>query len=335
MRIALAFALLSVPSFACDFCMPAGGDFQSLQAEIAASDSVAIGRVTQRAGPTRARFRVERVLRGDLRKGGEQTATAPFFLSPDADYLLLGPKRAIRMGKDSLGFIEALVKQPKRRLVFYLPYLRHPDPLVAASARQEFAVAPYAEVKALRPKLDPKELLAWIDRAGTPAASRGILLLLIGISGNAEYAAQLETRLGADAKPGSDAVIAAFLMLRGEKGIARVEAMLVNSAGRERAVLDYLKALRFHEREERILPRARILASIRGLLRYPECAEATLYELKRLQDWSSRDAVLAFQDKHGRMHPWIAGPVRDFLAACPDPKPAMRDHRATTDSRGN
>ena len=49
------------------------------------------------------------------------------------------------------------------RVALMLPYLENPEPLVAEIAYGEFASAPYAALRTLKPRLDAAKLRRWVD----------------------------------------------------------------------------------------------------------------------------------------------------------------------------
>ena len=325
-RLALValLALTGSEAAACDFCTGGGRKFRSLQLEVESNATVAL------AHPIgRNRFKVEKVLHGRLAVGAEVVIEARLFFVPGATFLLLGEEaeatRVIVLRGAAAAFVEKLTDLPvdrTARLQFFLPYLTDSDPYIAASARQEFADAPYAEVKKLKPHMTPETFLKALASRSTPRASRGILLLMVGVSGSTKHIEKLEPWLADETlqqKPDYDALIAAYLLLRGPDGLAKMREVVaaIDENSRARPAIAFMKALRFHEREEKVLARAQIIATLRWLLRYPAFADATLFELQRHEDWEALPLVIELYEKHAEAHPSITRPVQDYSRACP------------------
>jgi hypothetical protein len=337
MKLSLVAVVLALAarSEACDFCMGGGKEFRSLQAEMEGNKTVALARLAGRGADGRARFNIEKVLKGGtgLAAGSQVFLDASFYTVPRATYLLLGKsdgavQDVVVLNPRSVAFVEKLSNLPEKqseRLLFFAPYLRDPDSLIAASAREEFAKTPYATVKSLRPHLKPDEIVKEFEEGKVPRSSRGIVLLMIGISGSKKHLPKLEAWV-ADAKwqqkPGYDALLASYLLLRGPDGRATIQKVLagINADARSRPGVYFMRALRFHERDEKVLSREQILESIRHLLRYPSFADATLFELKRLEDWESLPLVLEMNRLHRKEFPWIERQVKEYLKVCPKPE---------------
>jgi hypothetical protein len=327
---ALALVLaLTASTLACDFCMGGGATFTPLQREVAQNPTVALGELVGRVGEGRVRFAVTRVLKGTA--PDEVTLDVAMFFLPRVTYLLLGkkgPERAIPLESSGVKYVQRVLAEPPpakghERLLWFLPYVAEKDRLVAASARQEFAEAPYAKVKALKPDLDAKRLMTWVKDRSTPAQSRGILLLLLGVSGSQEHLPQVEAWLedvSLQGKPSYDALIATYLLLRGPDGLTRVRQVIESAepGARTQPAIAFLAALRFLDREEEMLARDQFLGAVRPLLRHSAFAEVTVAELTRLKDWQSIDRVVALYGKHQRVA--LRKAVRDYLVACPDPR---------------
>jgi len=338
------------PAPACDFCFGGGPKFRSLQTEVEESGSVVLGSLLRRVGRKDVIFRIDRVAKGGegLALGSEVRLDPGYALvHPGLTYLLLGEgpdlvgARVMVLEERSQSFLDVALKLPAReqsseRLRILTRYLADSDPFVAASARQEFADAPYAAVKALKPHLVADDLVRWLESPATPIPSRGVLLLMLGVSGTKEHLPVLEHLLAMPAwqqKPSYDALIAAYLMLSGADGVARVQQVLdeVDADHRSRPVREFMRALRFHEREEKVLTDAQVVGALRDLLRYPKVAESTLFELTRHGDWASLERVMEMYEHHHAELPWLRRLVREYLTACP--RPEAKQHLARLSKR--
>ncbi|MHC4954946.1 MAG: hypothetical protein ACYTGZ_13755 [Planctomycetota bacterium] len=341
MKTRFALALLaSLPvvggrdAAACDFCAGPDSGFVPLQKKIDEHGSVALASIAKVRAGDALEFRVENVLKGaaGIAPGDRVKVTTKTFPNPRFKFVLLGKGKDFRdctvllannrvaaFVLDASAFPKPGTGERLARLGRLVPYLADPDLLVAASARAEFAAAPYADVKALRSRLSADALLRWLQAPATPIASRGVLGLMLGIAGDRKkHAPAMEALVRTAAwqkKRGYDGLLAGYILLRGDEALPELLALVTAEAekGHKEPAVALLKALRFHAESEKVLTRAQILAAMRPLVPIPMVADATLWELKRLKDWESLPAVLALY----RKHPKTRAAVIDYLRACP------------------
>jgi hypothetical protein len=234
---------------------------EPLHRRIATQDAIALGRPIRRIGKTQARFRIKEVLSGDV--SVKEVTLASDLLIPGAEYLLLSDGSALRLRPDAIAFVRKLLAhappaEAVPRLRYFLPFAGSSDPHVAAAVRQEFAAAPYAALKALGPWLEVDEIVKATEARGT--RNLGLLVLLIGIAGDRVAIPRLEGWLADPSwqrrAEGYDALIAAYLMLRGRDGLKSVAAIMarIDDHNRGTAIRAFHAALRFHDRQEHQLP---------------------------------------------------------------------------------
>ena len=329
-RLAL-LVLVAQPALTCDFCSGGASGFVPLQQRVDQSGSVALASIARVRPGDVLEFRIEKVLKGakGIARGDRITLTTKTFPHPRFQFVLLGKgadfaDAQVQLANNRVAaFVEDASKLPKpgtrERLAKLVPYLADSDLLVAASARTEFAAAPYADVKALRPLLSADDLARWLREPGTPVASRGVLGLMLGIAGDREkHGPVMQTLVRRPAwqqKSGYDGLLAGYILMFGP--IARDSLMdLIEptaAKGDTKPAIAFLKALRFHAENEKVLKRELILGAIRRLVRYPKLADATLWELKRMKDWQNLERVLRLYAEH----PETRAAVIDYLRACP------------------
>ncbi len=262
--------------------------------------------------------------------------TTPLPLSPrGVDYVLRLP---------------TLPAKGAERLVYFQRYFEDADPLLAQDAYDEFARAPYAEVMALADHMDREQLLTWIEDPQVGPTRRRLYLTMLGVCGQAADAQRLESLLLYDyqlLQPGVavllatwgqtgpavgtalvdellradvrrqrqclDALIAAYLKLRGADGLPLIEnKFLKNPAVEYSHLYAALMALRFHGEETDVLPRPQLLAAIRLLLDNPEIADQVVPDLARWEDWSVLNKLVALF-RESAPDGWIRQPVVSYL----------------------
>jgi len=250
-------------------------------------------------------------------------------------------------------YVKQLEKLPAKgaeRLAFFQQYLEDEDPLLAQDAYDEFARAAYSEVISLGNQMDREQLISWIETPQVGPTRRRLYLTMLGVCGQAADAMHLESLLLYDyqlVKPGIatllttmahtgpaigvsvvdeliradvrrkqqclDALIAAYLKLRGPDGLALIEKKFLDNPNAEYShIYAALMALRFHGEETDVLPKERLLVSMRLLLDNEEIADQVVADLARWEDWSVLDRLVSmFQsaEKDG----WIRQPVVSYL----------------------
>ncbi len=179
-----------------------------------------------------------------------------------------------------------------QRLEWYLTHLESADPMIAGDAWAEFGIASYADVKACRQLYSASRLRGWIADPGISPERLGLYGLMLGLCGDSGDAAFLRTQLivgeTGEFRFGAEGLLAGCLLLTGEAGLASVERQFLQPETMPTARHALLQTLDFfHTYEPSLIPRERICASARRLLRDPVLAEMTVMSLSRWQDWQS------------------------------------------------
>jgi hypothetical protein len=237
---------------------------------------------------------------------------------------------------------------------------------LAQDAYDEFARAPYSEVIDLSDRMDRVQLMAWIEASQVGPTRRRLYLTMLGVCGQDEDVAKLETMLRYDfqqIKPalqamvsvmglnGSalgapvaselvradvrrrqqclDALIAAYLKLKGPDGLPLIEQrFLANPDAEYTHVYATIMALRFHGEETDVLPRERLLDAMRLVLDNPDIADQVITDLSRWEDWSILDRLVA-KFKDSQQDAWIRQPVISYLLTAAE-QPGDVGQQATT-----
>jgi len=259
------------------------------------------------------------------------------------------------LSERGIEYIKTLGTLPEKgpeRLVFFLDYLEDEDPLLAQDAYDEFGRAPYDEVTAIGDQMDRQKLIGWIEDSQVGPTRRRLYLTMLGICGQPEDVEILESLINYNyqqMKPGIaamlavmgqtgpvvgvpvlnemikadvrrkqrclDALIAAYLKLKGPAGLPLIEQrFLTNPAAEYTHVYAAVMALRFHGEETDALPRPRLLESVRLLLNNPEIADQVISDLARWEDWSVLDRLVAMF-KDAEKDAWVRQPVISYLLA--------------------
>ncbi len=250
-------------------------------------------------------------------------------------------------------YIEKLSSLPasgSERLKFFMGHLEDPDPLLAQDAYDEFARAPYESLIDLKDDLDRAQLVIWINDPQVGPTHRRLYLTMLGVCGTAEDVAMLESLLKYDyesMRPGIamliatmgvggsslgvplvnelahadvrakqqclDALIAAYLKLKGPDGLELIEQRFLDNPQSEYTQLySAIMALRFHGEESNEIPRERLVKSLRLLLDNSEIADQVIPDLTRWEDWEIMDRLVEMfkqSDEDG----WIRQPVLAYL----------------------
>lgn len=236
------------------------------------------------------------------------------------------------------------------RIAFFQEHLEDEDPLLAQDSYDEFARAPYADVIALGPQMHRDRLLKWIKDPSVGPSGRRLYLTMLGICGQAEDIAMLEEFLNYDyqvTKPGIaaaigmtgvlgspigmglideaihaderrkkeslDALIACYIKLKGPDGLELVnEKFLGNPTVEYKHLHSAIMALRFHGEETDIIPRERLLDSMRLALDHKEFADQVIPDLTRWGDWDVMPRLVRMF-KEAPADDWIRQPVASYV----------------------
>ena len=219
------------------------------------------------------------------------------------------------------------------RLAFFQRHLEDPDDTLARDAYDEFAVAPYEDVRGLESRMDPTQLLAWIEDPKVQPNRRRLYATMLGVCGTKNDAERIAEILKgenlppekADVRSGLDALIACYVTLRGAEGLDLVDRLFLDRKGRDVPFTETyaaVMALRFLGEESDIVPRPRVLQSLRILLDEPKLADLVIADLARWEDWSAIDRLTELFEKADADNIFVREPVVNYLRACPLPEAA-------------
>ncbi|MFK8111269.1 MAG: hypothetical protein AB8B91_03680 [Rubripirellula sp.] len=337
---ALAFVLVSLgqsPANSCPFCNAVS---QTLRQEMAAMDAVVIATSTQ-SDVTRNKesgevmMKVVKVLKGDglIEEGQEVRAIYYGDVSIGRRFMLSGvdpPElqwSCLPVTKRSEDYIDRLTQLPDddlARLKFFYKHLQDEESMLARDAYDEFAIAPYDEIKKLSPDIDHDQLLEWIGEPEMATDRKRLFLTMLGVCGDEKDLPFLEKMLRSTQKSsrgGLDALIACYLTLAGEKGLPLInELFLANKQAPYADTYAAIMAVRFHGTEGGVIPRSALVESLHHVLDRTDLADLVIPDLARWSDWSQIDRLSKLFMEAQEDNNWVRVPVVNYLRACPLPE---------------
>lgn len=221
-----------------------------------------------------------------------------------------------------------LPKSGADRLVFFQDYLEGSDEMLARDAYDEFAKAPYKEVIDLKDRMKHDQLRQWVQDPKVSPSHRRLYLTMLGVCGNEHDVELLEKLLKDDSpggKPGMDALVAAYLKLKGPDGLPLVEDLFLKNPDAEYTeTYAAIMAIRFHGQEDTVIPKKRLTEALRHMLSRPQLADLVIPDLARWEDWDSMDQLVKLFKESTEESGWVRVPVINYLRACP--LPAAKKH---------
>lgn len=280
--------LLQLPAWACPICAPGDGA-GTLSQRLRQADTVVLAAP---AAPGMAHA-VRHLIKGTLPTGpvllpAMPSGPAPVpATSPVADSLLLyrqdssGWQSAGALSANRADWLRQLLALPQPvdaaspawgpRLAFLVADLESSEPLVAQTAYDEIATAPFGAMRGLRNRVQASRLLDWLD---TPALAtrRPLYALLLGVSGAVERVPALQQRLAQLRQPADaatvSALLAAVLELQGDSGVTWLERHYLQAAGRQDWEYQAaLLALSVHGHDGQRINRARVVQAYAAFIR--------------------------------------------------------------------
>src|SRR5438094_5723710 len=281
--MALVIGAGTAKAAACPFCSAAS---QTFSEELKTMDVAVIAKLiklppqSNKPGDEiqKATFEVTQVIKGEgLVKAKERLETLYFGDGTvGKSFLVMGISPPSTMWSTPLPltdrgikYLTELVKLPKdgpERLVFFQQYLEDADEMLARDAYDEFARAPYAQLKSIKEQLHHDQVVAWIKNSDIPASRRRLYLVILGITGTQADLPMIEefmTSSDRKAKSGLDALIACYLTLKGEAGLPLVEKLfLANDKADYADTYAAIMAIRFHGSEGGVIDAKRLVKAL-------------------------------------------------------------------------
>lgn len=339
---ALLLAVCTANIWACPFCSATA---QTFSEEIASMDAAVFAKLVKVAPGSaegkeqgeipKATFEIYQVLKGDFIKPKQQIEALYFGEAPvGTSFLITGvdPKRPMwstplkvtERAEKYLGEVLKLPKEGPDRVKFFLDYLEDKDDVLARDSYDEFAKAPYAVIKQLKPDLKREKLNEWIKNPEVAGSHRRLYLVLLGICGTEEdlpYLEEIIRSTDRKKKLGLDSLIACYLTLKGEEGLPLIEELYLKNKKADYAeTYSAIMALRFHVTEGGRIPKDKLVAGFRMMLSRSELADLVIPDLANFKDWESTDTLMELYRKADANNAWVRVPVINFLRASPLPE---------------
>lgn len=347
--LAVAVCLFWSPaSDACPFCSAVS---MTLSEEIGAADVAVLAKLADAPAeeaapddsaqqPVKVKFDIVDVLKGADIVGDTKQIEVLYFGQDEqkAEFLITGidPQQLswatpIGLSERAAEYVRKLDELPEAgadRLAYFQDYFEDEDPLLAGDAYDEFAKAPYADVKDLEDRMQREKLLAWIQDPNVTASRRRLYLTMLGVCGKQDDLPVLETMIRSDdrqLKTALDAIVACYLTLKGPDGLPLIEdSFLKNQDAEYTDTYAAIMALRFHGQEEDIIPKERIVQALGHMLDRPQLADLVIPDLARWEDWSVMDRLVELFKNADEESAWVRVPVVNYLRACPLPEAKER-----------
>jgi len=336
--MALMF-FVSARAMACPMCAAARELTISAQELVYAGHSVLAIPVADRN-----EFRVVAVIKGDTPL--DNTISAPVFRADAVAMQSQKPLLLVRddawpvwvnfgpINADQAGWLRQLSatkrttdmtdEEWREHVVYFLPYLENPEPMVAEIAFNEFVSAPYDALRSLKSRLNAAVIRGWLNNPNL-VGRRSVYLLLLGIAGTPLDALRIEGRMGL-ARQTHDvtdlpALIGADLELRGPAGVERIEKQYLTDAGRNKAEIEAaLVALRVHGDTEEAVPRSRVIQAFVLFIReQPSLAGLVAAKLAEWNDWDVVPEYTALLESGAPQDPASRDAITKYLENRPNP----------------
>jgi hypothetical protein len=338
---AVAIAPLAITR-ACPFCSAVS---MTLGEELKSSDAAVIATLVDRppsvdaaagGNPAKSKFKITKVLKGEKLLADKPTIEMLYFgtQDPGATFLIFGvdpkelawgtPNALTDEGTKYIEKVAELTEDPAERLAFFQEYFENPDQLLQGDAFNEFAKAPYADVVQLKDKMHREKLIEWIKDEKVPPSRRRLYLTMLGMCGTPDDVPMIEGMIKTEdrqVRSALDAMIGCYLNLRGADGLTLIEdQFLKNDKSEYVDTYSAIVALRVLGQETDVIPKEKLVASLRHMLDRPQLADLVIPDLARWQDWGSVGKLVDLFKNANEESSWVRVPVVQFLRACPDPK---------------
>lgn len=315
----LLFLWLAGPgAWACAICAPADGQ-NSLLLRLLAADTVVL------AAPdlNGAVFKPKALIKGTLPAGPIGPVTVPAPSNPNTPttatetHVLLWSASASRwtdagpLPPERADWLRQLLKLPRPanpasptdpawpvRASFLVADIESPQPWVAQAVYEELAIAPYAVMRTLKPRLDPLQLKSWMASPDL-LARRSLYILLYGLAATQAGAPELAQQLleVSATRPAAElsALLAAYLEIQGDAGVDWVEQHYLLQPNRNEAEQQAaLLALSVHGNEALRLSKERVVQAYARFIQHnPSRAGFVASDLANWARWEFGSTYVA------------------------------------------
>ena len=219
---------------------------------------------------------------------------------------------------------QQLPKSGPERLAFFQEYFENEESVIAFDAYDEFAIADYKDLIAMKDRIKREQIIQWINDPEIRVDRRRLYFTMLGVCGQADDIEMLEELIRSkeeDKLAGLDSLVACYLLLKKSDGLPLIEERFLKDPEIDfRDANAVLSALRFHGTEVEIIPRIRLAQSARLFLDRPELADMVIPDLARWEDWSVMEQLVEMFETASEDNQWIRVPIITYLKACPKPE---------------
>lgn len=331
----------TIGNCACPFCSAIALTFAE---QMNSSDIVVVAKLIEVPPPPtgpdadfpKAQFEILKTLKGEkfvgegLKFKTQLVGTYPLgqkFLVMGVDPPNVAWTTPMKASDRVFNYLELVQKLPEGgadRLVFFQDYFEDEESVLAFDAYDEFARAPYEDLIAMKDRMHHDKIIGWIKDTDTSVNRKRLYFTMLGVCGTKDDVDLLEDLITSGSRKkraGLDALIACYLMLKGESGVDLIEkTFLVDQEVDYVDTLAAVSALRFHGTEAKVISKKRIVEAIRHLLDRPKMADMIIPDLARWEDWSVMERLVEMFKNADPESNWLRVPVITYLRACPKPE---------------
>lgn len=190
----------------------------------------------------------------------------------------------------------------KERLAYFLKYVEHQDPVIAADAHLEFQISPFEDLKEIRNFLQRDDIHEWIAKSEISSAGglrKGTYYLLLGLCEDHEDAEFLKSIILAETEPEElhleiSNAMCAYLLVCGDQGLNVLDQHKLQ--GRHVPFSETYAAMMaiefMWEHGEGRISKDRLHQSMRILLEHPSFVDLVIVDLACWEDWKAMDQIV-------------------------------------------
>lgn len=230
----------------------------------------------------------------------------------------------IRTNQRVIEYFERIPSLPTSgpdRLAYFQEFFEDEETVLANDAYDEFALASYEDVIALKERMHHDKLIGWLKDEDVLESRKRLYFTMLGVcgdKGDVEFLEEMLAEEDRDKRPGLDAMVACYLRIQGAEGLPFIEKIyLANKEAEYIDVFSVIQALRFHSTETEDIPKERIAQSLRLVLDHPKIADIVIPDLARLKDWSVIDRLDEMFRRADGQTKWIRTPIASYFQECP------------------
>ena len=318
---------------ACPFCTMQG---QTLTQEVQQAKLVLYGRlVDANEQQDTTDLIVEAVLRDDPVRAGRDRLVLPRFhyldtQQPQQRFLLfcdvqkdkIDWYRTIPLPANSQvpaylrGALRVAASPRVERLRYFFDHLDHSESDIANDAYKEFGNTSYQEVRQVAPLLPAHRVAGWLRQNELFRDRFGLYGLLLGHSGDRQYAELFRTLL-TDPQvknlAGSDGLLAGYTLLDPQAGWTFLRQLLHDSTSDFSQRYAALRAVRFLlDYRPDVIVREQLLEGLAELLEQPDMADVVINDLLKRRIWDHASRLLELQSKASHATPTIRSALVEY-----------------------